>query len=57
MTHRANPWMVRGRGFFGDVWKGFKSVFKPFANVAGPVLDAVGLPEVGLPLSAIGGIM
>ena len=57
MTHRANPWMVRGRGFFGDVWKGFKSVFKPVASIAGPILDAVGMPEFGMPLSAIGGIM
>ena len=57
ITHRANPWMVRGRGFFKDLWKGFKTVIKPVASIAGPVLDVLGMPEFGMPLAAIGDIM
>ena len=46
-----------GKGFWGDFAKGFKSVFKPFATIAGPVLDAVGMPEFGIPLSTIGAVL
>mgnify|MGYP003639398799 CR=1 FL=1 len=46
-----------GKGFWADFAKGFTSVFKPFATIAGPILDAVGLPELGIPLSAVGGIL
>jgi hypothetical protein len=57
MSHRAKPWMVRGGGFFDDVWSGFKSVVGPVANIAGPLLDMVGLPEIGIPLSMAGNFM
>jgi len=57
MSHRAKPWMVRGGGFFDDVWSGFKSVVGPVANIAGPILDMVGLPEFGIPLSMAGNFM
>lgn len=43
--------------FWKSFAKGFTSVFKPFATVAGPVLDMVGLPEFGMPLSAVGALM
>jgi hypothetical protein len=48
---------MMGKGFWSSFAKGFTSVFKPFATIAGPILDAVGLPEFGIPLSAIGGIL
>ena len=48
---------MAGKGFWSSFAKGFKSVFKPFAKVAGPILDAVGMPEFGIPLSAIGGVL
>ena len=54
---RARPWTVRGRGFWQDFGRGFTSVFKPFATLAGPVLDAFGMPEFGAPLSAVAGLM
>ena len=54
MSHRAKPWMVRGRGFWQDFGRGFSSVFKPFATIGGPILDALGMPEFGVPLSAVG---
>lgn len=44
----------KGRGFWQDFARDFSSVFKPFATIAGPILDAVGLPEFGIPLSAVG---
>ena len=43
--------------FWEDFKRGFTSVFKPFAQIAGPVLDALGMPEFGVPLSAIGKIL
>jgi len=46
--------MVRGRGFWQDFGRGFSSVFKPFATIGGPILDALGMPEFGVPLSAVG---
>jgi hypothetical protein len=57
MSHRAKPWMVRGGGFFDDIWTGFKSVVAPVASIAGPLLDMVGLPEFGIPLSMAGNFM
>ena len=57
MSHRAKPWMVSGRGFWQDFGRGFSSVFKPFATVGGPILDALGMPEFGVPLSAVGSLM
>lgn len=57
MSHRAKPWMVRGRGFWEDFGRGFSSVFKPFATIGGPILDALGMPEFGMPLSAVGSMM
>ena len=48
---------MSGDGFFSDFANGFKSVFKPFAEFAGPILDAVGLPEFGIPLSLVGSVL
>jgi len=36
--------------FFEDFKKGFTSVFKPLANVIAPIISAVGLPQIGIPL-------
>lgn len=57
MKQKARPWMVRGRGFWDGVWKGFKSVIKPVATIGGPVLDMMAMPEFGVPLSALGTLM
>ena len=61
---RARPWMARGRGmkpktkqFFKDFARGFKMGFKPLATIGGPILDALGMPEVGIPLSTVAGLM
>lgn len=43
--------------WFSDFWKGFKSVFKPGAKILGPIANAMGVPEIGVPLSAIGNAM
>lgn len=48
---------ISGKGFFEDFANGFKSIFKPLASIAGPILDAVGLPEFGIPLSAVGSLL
>lgn len=56
-NHKAKNWTVRGRGFWEDFGRGFKSVFKPFAKVGGPILDAIGMPEFGIPLSAVGSLL
>jgi hypothetical protein len=48
---------MSGQGFWSSFVKGFKMVFKPFAKIAGPVLSAVGMPEFGAPLSAIGKVL
>ena len=49
MNARARPWMTRGGSF--------TSVLKPVGTVAGPILSAVGMPEFGLPISAVAGLM
>ena len=43
-----------GAGFWDDFKKGFLSVFKPGAKILGGVLDAVGMPEFGIPLGLLG---
>jgi hypothetical protein len=48
---------LRGKGFWSKFASDFTGVFKPFATVAGPIFDAVGLPELGIPLSALGSIL
>ena len=46
-----------GGSFFKDFAKGFKSVFKPAAKILGPIATASGVPEVGIPLSIISGLL
>jgi hypothetical protein len=41
MSHRAKPWMVSGRGFFGDLFGGIKSVLGPIANLAAPIVSTI----------------
>lgn len=61
VNNRAKPWIGRGRAkrqkFMKEFYQGFKKVIKPFANIGGPVLDALGMPEFGIPLSLVGGVM
>jgi hypothetical protein len=45
---------LAGGSFWSSFKKGFLSVFKPFAKIAAPVLTAVGMPEFGVPLAAVG---
>ena len=44
-------------GFWSGFKKGFTSVFKPGAKILGGVASAMGVPEVGIPLSVISGMM
>ena len=46
-----------GGSFFKDFAKGFKMVFKPGAKILGAVATATGVPEVGIPLSVISGLL
>lgn len=46
--------IFKGAGFWDDFKKGFLSVFKPGAKILGGVLDAVGMPEFGVPLGLLG---
>ena len=55
--HKGKGLKLAGQGFWNDFYSGFKSVFKPFATIAGPIADAMGLPMLGIPLSAVGAIM
>ncbi len=59
--HSLNPKHYRGDGlggsFFKDFYKGFKMVFKPGAKILGTVATAVGAPEIGIPLTAVSGLM
>ena len=48
---------LSGGGFFSDFAKGFKMVFKPGSKLLGAVATAVGVPEVGIPLSVISGLL
>lgn len=61
MDQKAKPWIGRGkterRKFMKDFYKGFSSVIRPIASIGGPILDALGMPEFGIPLSIAGGIM
>jgi hypothetical protein len=41
-----------GKGFFGDVWKGFKSVVAPIASIAAPIISAAA-PQLA-PAIAVG---
>jgi hypothetical protein len=45
---------LAGKGWWSEFSRGFTMVFKPFATIAGPILDAMGMPEFGVPLSAVG---
>jgi hypothetical protein len=48
-------------GSFANFWKGFKKgfkmVFKPGAKILGAVATAMGQPEIGIPLTAVSGMM
>ncbi len=48
-------------GSWGSFWsglkKGFTSVFKPVASIAGTVASAMGAPEFGIPLQAVSGML
>ena len=48
---------MKGSGFWDDFYDGFKSVVKPGFQVLGGVADALGAPEIGVPLQLISGIM
>ena len=48
---------MRGHGWWDDFYSGFKMVFKPGAMVLGTVADALGQPEIGIPLQIISGLM
>ena len=45
---------LAGGNFFKDFAKGFTSIFKPIASIAGPIASALGVPELGVPLSIAG---
>jgi hypothetical protein len=48
-------------GSFANFWKGFsrgfKMVFKPGAKILGAAATALGQPEIGLPLTAVSGLL
>ena len=48
-------------GSWGSFWKGFKkgfvSVFKPGAKILGGIASALGQPEIGIPLTAVSGLL
>ena len=48
---------MKGSGFWDDFYDGFKSVVKPGFQVLGGVVDALGAPELGIPLQVISGLM
>ena len=57
-THNKNL-SKRGNGKkfnWKDFWKGFRSVMKPGLTIGGTALDFMGVPEVGIPLQAIGSV-
>lgn len=46
-----------GQGFWSDFAKGFKMVFKPASNILGTAASALGMPEFGIPLKAVSGLL
>ena len=48
---------MKGSGYWDDFYEGFKSVVKPGFQVLGGVADALGAPEIGIPLQLISGVM
>jgi len=48
---------MSGGEWYDDFYSGFKSVFKPGAMILGTVADALGQPEIGIPLQIISGLM
>jgi hypothetical protein len=48
-------------GSFANFWKGFKKgftmVFKPGAKILGAAATALGQPEIGIPLTAVSGLL
>lgn len=58
LTQKGSGLNLAGGGkFFKDFKKGFTMVFKPFAQIAGPIITAMGVPEIGIPLGVVGGIL
>ena len=48
---------LAGGNFFKDFARGFTSIFKPVASVLGPAISALGVPELGVPLSIAGKVL
>lgn len=48
---------ISGGSFWSDFKKGFTSVFKPFATVGAPIISALGVPEIGIPLGIVGNLL
>lgn len=48
---------MKGGSWWDDFYDGFKSVLKPGLAVLGVVADALGQPEIGIPLSIAGELM
>lgn len=46
-----------GGSFWKNFKKGFTSVVKPFAKIAAPIISAVGVPEIGIPLGIAGDLL
>lgn len=46
-----------GKSFWESFLSGFKTIFKPFATIGGVLLDAAGMPEFGVPLQTLGGLV
>ena len=46
-----------GYGWWDDFYSGFKMVVEPGTMRVGTVADALGQPEIGIPLQIISGLM
>ena len=54
---KGGRFQLYGGSFWSDFKKGFTSVFKPFAKIAAPIISAIGVPEVGIPLGIVGNML
>jgi hypothetical protein len=48
---------MTGSGWWDDFYTGFSSVVKPGLQVLGGIADATGMPEFGIPMQIISGLM
>lgn len=48
---------MTGSGWWDDFYTGFSSVMKPGLQVLGGIADATGMPEFGIPMQIISGLM